>query len=228
MYYLKGIIIAIYCLLCFDLIPHSHSMPPKKGSYQKRKISTDVVEVALAGFASVVGASFQLTEDKSTSALVKATFRDVGGNAVLVNGPGKRPRVDLRVKGDFCEAFDSGQLNEAGTAAVILQLQTKLAPLCDSLGDAADASLDSQCSSCSGMYGDEGHYVHDNCTGRICTECFKSQIENHLAIRTNKEFECLFENCKAPLSYQTILDHLPEEATSSAGTATLKSRCIHL
>jgi hypothetical protein len=87
MYYLKGIIIAIYCLLCFDLIPHSRSMPPKKGSYQKRKISTDVVEVALAGFASVVGASFQLTEDKSTSALVKATFRDVGGNAVLVNGP---------------------------------------------------------------------------------------------------------------------------------------------
>jgi len=55
MYYLKGIIIAIYCLLCFDLIPHPRSMPPKKGSYQKRKISTDVAEVALAGFASVVG-----------------------------------------------------------------------------------------------------------------------------------------------------------------------------
>ena len=114
-YYLKGVIIAVYCLLCFDLIPHPRSMPPKKGSYQKRKINTEVAEVALAGFASVVGASFQLTEDKSTSALVKATFSDVSGNAVLVNGPDKRPRVDLRVKGNFLESFDSGQLNEVGS-----------------------------------------------------------------------------------------------------------------
>jgi len=60
---------------------------PSQKQKQKRKINTDIVDVALAGFASVVGASFQLTEDRGTGAQANATCFDTSGKPVLVNGP---------------------------------------------------------------------------------------------------------------------------------------------
>ena len=60
---------------------------PTQKQKQKRKINTDIVDVALAGFASVVGASFQLTEDRGTGVQANATCFDTSGKPVLVNGP---------------------------------------------------------------------------------------------------------------------------------------------
>ena len=226
---LRAIIIVVLSLLSFELIPFSRFFMPPKGSSQKqkRKINTDIVDVALAGFASVVGASFQLTEDRGSGAQINATCYDTRGQAVLVNGPDKRPRVSLRLIGDFSGAFDSGLLTEAGTDLVVAKLQEKLAI---PNGGAATAEpavppvVESpSCFVCAGAC-EEGRSVHDNCTaGLICGECFESQIEKYLSTKTSGGSECLFQNCKAPLSPQAILDHL--QGSDSVVSAALQSRC---
>jgi hypothetical protein len=235
MFDLRGIIIIVLTLLSLEFIPYPRSlMPPKKASAQKRKLTTEVVDFALAGFASVVGASFELTEESGSRTLINATCYDTSGGKVLVNGPDKRPRVALRMSGDYSAAFESGQLNEAGKIVIVAKLQEKLATSQETTATAGTATTEPAvanvpsvvespllCSICSGEYR-EGFHVHENCTGRICTECFASQVEQFLSTDPGKDFECPFENCETPLSSQTILDCL--EATASVVSATLQSR----